>query len=174
MVLEKKELDGSETAIAGGRNPLEMEEGSKYKLALRGMGVYEGGDEKNFETEEMTGRKIENAALIVCNPEDAEELYVVSATTKSVMGKSILNMGEKVDGVYFLKGDLLNAIGYLGMEVVKTKDEYEKGFKKLYWNAEMDKKGKVMYMKEDLLAETVGASQRESMEVEGEEGEVEM
>ena len=173
MTLEKVELTGEETAVAGGRTPLEMEAGQKYKLTLRGLGAYEGGAEKDFETGEMTGRKIENAALIVCNPADAEEVYVVSATVKSVMGKSILNMAEKVDGVFFLKHDLLNAIGYLGMEEVKTDESYNKGFKKLYWNADM-KKGKVVYMKGDMPAETVGASQRDTMEVEGEEGEVEM
>ena len=173
MTLEEKELDGTETAISGGRTPLEMEVGKKYRLALRGLGSYEGGQKKDFATDELTGEKLRNAALVVCNPDDAEEVYVVSAVVDSVMGKSILSMGEKKEGVYFLKGEHLNAIGYLGMEEVKTSDKYDKGYKKMFWDPEM-KKGKVVYMPGDLPAETVGSEQRESMDVEGDGGPVEM
>ena len=173
MTLESKDLEGTETAISGGRTPLEMEVGKKYRLVLRGMGSYEGGQKKDFDTGELTDEKLRNAALVVCNPDDAEEVYVVSAVVDSVMGKSILSMGEKLEGVYFLKGEHLNAVGYLGMEEVKSSDKYEKGYKKLYWDPEMKGK-KVVYMPGDLPAETVGAEQRESMDVEEEGKAVEM
>lgn len=171
MSLEEKDLDGTETAIAGGRNPLEMVAGKKFRVVLRGAGVFEGGQKKDFDTGELMDEKIRNAALVVCNPEDVEEVYTVSGPVESVMGASILNMQEKDEnGVLRLKGDMLNAVGYLGMEEVKTKKEYNKGYKKLFWDPEKDKKGNVVKMKGDLPAETVGAEQRESTEVE-EEGE---
>lgn len=172
MVLEKVELTGEETAVAGGRTPLEMEPGQKYKLTLRGMGVYEGGQKKDFKTDELLDEKIRNAAIIVCNPADAEEVYTVSAPVDSVMGKSILNMGEKAEGVFYLKGELLNMVGYLGMEEVKTNEKYEKGYKKLFWDPEMKGK-KVLYMEGELPAETVGVEQRD-MDVEEEGKDVEM
>ena len=173
MTLEKVELTGEETALAGGRTPLEMEPGQKYKLAMRGMGVYDGGQKKDFTTGELLDEKIRNAALVVCNPADAEEIYTVSAPVDSVMGKSILNLGEKADGVFYLKETLLNMVGYLGMDEVKTDEKYEHGYKKLFWDPEMKGK-KVVYMEGNLPAETVGADQRGDMEVEEEGKAVEM
>ena len=73
MTIVSKEMDGNEKAISGGRTPLEMVPGMKYKVVLRGLGEYEGGQKKNFETDELMDEKIRNAALIVCSPEDAEE-----------------------------------------------------------------------------------------------------
>jgi len=174
MVLEKKDLDGSETAVTAGREPLEMEDKVKYRVALRGAGTYEGGQKKDFQTEELMDEKIKNASLVVCNPDDVEEVYVVSAPVDSVLGKSILSMQHKDEnGVQWLNPVLLNAVGDLGVEEVKTKESYNKGYKKMYWNQEV-KKGKPVYLKGELPAETVGAEQKGSMDVEGEEGEVVM
>ena len=173
MGLERKDLDGSESQISGGRTPLELEPGEKVKVGLRGLGTYEGGQKKDFDTQELTDEKIVNAALIVCNPGDAEEEYVVSSPIESVMGAAILNFGQKNDdGVYYLKEELLNAIGWLGVKEVKTKEEYEHGYKQLYWDAETTKGGKVKVMKDAPEgASLVGAAQRgDDEDVTEEEG----
>lgn len=142
MTIESKEMDGQEKAISGGRTPLEMVPGMKYKVVLRGLGVYEGGQKKNFETEELMDEKIRNAALIVCSPEDAEEEYVVSFPVDSVAGKAILNNAQRDDeGVHFLKEELLNVIGYLGSKEVKTKEEYEHGYIQLFFDPETKANG---------------------------------
>jgi len=163
MGLERKDLDGSESQISGGRTPLELEPGEKVRVVLRGLGTYEGGQKKDFETEELTDEKIVNAALIVCNPEDVEDDYIMSSPTESVMGTAILNFGQKnPDGIYFLKEELLNVIGWLGVKEVKTKEEYTHGYKQLYWDAEETAKGKVKLMKNAPEgASLVGADQRE-------------
>jgi len=162
MGLERKELDGSESQISGGRTPLELENGEKVRVAMRGLGVYKGGQKKDFKTDELLDEKIINAALVVCDPDDAEEEYVMSAPTESVMGTAILNFGQKNDdGIYYLKEELLNVIGWLGMKEVKTKEEYEHGYKQLYWNAEEGKGGKIKMMKgAPEGASLVGADQR--------------
>jgi hypothetical protein len=173
MVLERKDLDGTESQISGGRTPLELEPGEKVKVVVRGLGTYEGGQKKDFERQELMDEKIVNAALIVCNPEDAEEEYIVSSPIESVMGTAILNFGQKNDeGVYYLKEELLNVIGWLGVKEVKTKEEYEHGYKQLYWDAEETAKGKVKVMKDAPEgASLVGADQRgDDEDVTEEEG----
>ena len=162
MGLERKDLDGTESQISGGRTPLELEPGEKAKVVLRGLGTYEGGQKKDFKKDELTDEKIVNAALVVCNPEDAEEEYIVSSPIESVMGAAILNLGQKdEEGVYYLKAELLNIIGWIGMKEVKTKDEYEHGYKQLYWDPETTKAGNVKLMKDAPEgASLLGAVQR--------------
>jgi hypothetical protein len=142
MTIESKEMDGNEKALSGGRTPLPMEVGTKYKIVLRGLGVYEGGQKKNFETDELTDEKIRNAALIVCSPGDAEEEYVVSFPVDSVAGKAILNYAQKDnEGVNSLKAELLNVIGFLGSKEIKTKEEYDHGYTQLFFDPETKANG---------------------------------
>jgi len=161
-MLEKKEMDGSETKVSGGREPLELISGEKYYVAIRGLGVYFGGAKKDFDTGELIeGEKIENAALVVCNPKDAEEEYIVSAPVDSVMGKGILTLGKREDEVWWLRDDLVNVVGWLGMQEVKTKEEYEYGYKQLFFDADMKKDGTMKKMKNAPAGfSLVGADQR--------------
>lgn len=186
-MLEKKEMDGSETAMRGGGRPvLELEVGQKVRVALRGGGTYAGGPAKDFTQDGdpvIEGVFLENAEIVMCNPDDPGDIYVLSgniAPQGTTFGRSILGFLERVDGIYCLMSkfgkdeyDLLNAIGYVGKIDQESKKGYENRMEFLTWDVEK-KKGKVVYLKEDLPAETVGAAQREDMEVEEEGKEVVM
>lgn len=187
MTLEKKEMDGSETAMRGAARPvLELEVGQKVRVAMRGGGTYKGGDARDFKKEGhplIEGVKLENAEIVVCNPDDPGEIYVMSgliAPEGTTWGRSILGLLRPVEGVFCLDSkfgkdeyDLLNAIGYVGKTEEDTGKGYENTMKFLTWDVEM-KKGKVVYMPGDLAPETVGAAQREDMDVEEGKEAVEM
>ena len=188
MVLEKVGMDGSETTMKGGARPvLDLEVGQKVKVALRGGGCYKGGDARDFKKEGhpvMEGVKLENAEIVVCNPDDPGDIYVMSgliAPEGTTWGRSILALLERDEGVFRLDSkfgkdeyNLLNAIGYVGKIEEDSGKGYDNTMKFLTWDAETDKKGKVKYMAGDLPAETVGASQGGDMEVEEEGKDVEM
>lgn len=187
MVLEKKDMDGSETVMrGGGRSVLELDVNDKVRVALRGGGTYKGGDARDFKTEGhpvIEGVKLENAEIVVCNPDDPGEIYAMSgliAPEGTTWGRSILALLDRVDGVFCLDNKfgkeeyaLLNAIGYVGKTEEDSGKGYDNTMKFLTWDPDM-KRGKVMYMEGDLPAETVGREQRDSMEVEEEGKDVEI
>jgi len=171
-MLENKELDGTETAVSGGRTPLDIADGTKVRVALRGMGMYEGGFKKDFVKDVVTEDKIKNAALIVCSPDDVEEEYVMSSPVDSVMGKSILAFGERDgEGVFWLKEENKNVVGWVGVKESDPKEGREHGYKQLFFDHEVDKKGKNVVMKGDLEPALVGAEQRTTVD-SSPEGEV--
>jgi len=171
MGLDVVEMDGTEKAVRGGRPPLVMEPGKKYSVVLRGMGVFIGGPKKDFKSGEHLDEKIVNAELVVCSPNDYKEEYAVSFTTDSVAGKAILNFGQKDDeGTWWLKQEMLNVVGYLGSKEIKTKEEYDRGYTQLFFNAELKKNGDVKLAKGmPEGASLVGAAQRGVDEDEVEE-----
>ena len=176
MVLKEVEMDGTEKPVSGGRPPLVIPVGKKFPVALRGGGTYKTVDATNFETKEtMVGVKLENAEIIVCDPDDPEDMYVVSgniAPNGTTFGRSILALLEKRGDAWWLKEGLLNKIGFVGKIEKESKKGYEKKMEFLTWDPDLDKKGKEIFLKGDLPAETVGAEQRETTEVE-EGGEAE-
>lgn len=167
MGLEEKKATGEEKRVAGGRTPLEMEVGKTYLVALRGGGVYGDTDAKDFRTDKvMEGVKLRNALIVVCNPEDSEEIYTISSVIEpkaTTLGTDVLSFLHKVKGEYWLKDELLNAIGDIGM-VEQSKEGREKPMQFLTWDPKM-KKGKQVYLEGDLPAETVGSAQRGDVEV---------
>ena len=176
MALKEMDMDGTEKQVSGGRTPLELTVGKKVEVALRGGGKYKTVDATDFSTgETMVGVKLENAEIIVCNPDDPSEIYALSgniAPNGTTYGRSILALLERRDDAFWLKDGLLNKIGYLGKVDKESKKKVENKMEFLTWDPEVDKKGKEIFLKGDLPLETVGADQISSAGVE-EGGEAE-
>lgn len=172
MKIEGKKVDGEEKRIAGGRTPFEMVVGEKYEVVLRGGGVHGNTDAKDFKTGKvMEGVKLRNALIVVCNPEDPEEIYTISSVIEpkpTTLGTDILSFLHKVDGQWWLKDGLLNTIGDLGM-VEQFKEGFNKPMQFLTWDPKLDKDDMPVKLEGDLPAETVGAGQKEGVEVEPED-----
>lgn len=175
-MLEEVKMDGSESKVAGGRQPLEIKAGKKFRVGIRGGGTYKTVDAKDFKTgQTMAGIKLESAAIVVCNPDDPEEEYTVSgivAPNPTTWGKSVQSLLEKDDdGVYWLKKDLLNTIGWIGKVEQESSKGYDKKMAFLTWDPVVDKKGEPVLV-EDAPDEpaSVGSAQRIGLELEETDG----
>lgn len=167
--MKREKMTGDEKPVSGGREVLELPVGVKVDVALRGGGVYEGGDAidlvKYRETGEkvLTGEKIKNAALIVCDAERPDDVYTLSANVNTVLGRSIMSFLQRDDeGKFWLKKEFLNVRGKLGKVERDSKEGYDKKMEMLTWEPGKKMKG----LPEE--AETVGADQKEDLTAEGE------
>lgn len=161
--------DDQKPVAAGGRTPLEMEDGKAYTVVVRGLGEYTGGEEKDFKTGEKTGKPIKNVALVVCDPDEgAENEFVISKVATTIAGKSLIEyFGERdTDGVLQLSEEFLNTKQKIGWKRFGT-DGGKTGFQRLYVeDAGKTKKGEYLQM-----PALVGKAQREEWEGKEEEGE---
>ena len=168
-MLKTKKLKGDEKQVSAGRTPIPLKVGEKVEVVIRGGGVYEGGKAIDLERYRESGEKVEtgelikNAALVLCNPEDPSEEYTMSANVNTVEGRGIMAFLEKDNnGVYWLKEEMLNKRGEIGLMEKESKGGYEKKMVIVTWDNFGDAEG----MPNEVSR--VGADQREEAMSSGE------
>lgn len=176
--MERREIGEEDKAIpAGGREPLELEEGQMAKLVIRGLGEYFGGEKKLLEgmsEKDFKPGRIKNVGLVVCDPEvgDGEIEMIVSRTAETIAGVTFAKFfGERDENkLLWLKGvpnldddTLLNRVGWLGFKKVMSEGR-DRGYERWYWTEEG------VDTRYSLSCSLVGAAQRKGLLSEDEEG----
>lgn len=173
--MEEREIGEEDKPVKGaGRDALQMEDGKMYKVVIRGLGEYFGGEKKLMEgmdESKFEPGRIKNVGLVVCDPEssDPETEMMISKSATTIVGKAMAtHFGQRdEEGILWLREEeYLNAEGWIGFKNIKPAGkENARGYEKLYWSPEginTDFPGSFAF---------VGAAQREEYGVEGKESD---